>query len=337
MRGFGAWVVAHWRLKLLALILALGLLGAVAFSQNPIAYVTINAKVEYRFPTSNNLVLTSYPETVAVKAFGLSSDINQYAHGSAGATVDLTGAHAGANQTFYAYPKDVPVGVSVQSKQIPVVLTIEDQRTESLPIEVRTPKVQNVNITQAIATCGNSAVPCQVAVTGAAGLLNGLTAYVNYDAPISSAGTIQTPGQRILFEQSGRQVDLAIVKNQPQPSWTPAVVSVQIDALGGSQSRQVPITFQTTGQQSCGFSITHVDFAPSQFATLHGPVDQVTKINSVSVSPLDITGLSASHGFTRTVNTGSPQVTSDPNTVFITVNLAQSAVCAAPTPRPSPT
>ena len=102
MRGLSAWVVAHWRLKLLALLLALGLLGAVAFSQNPIAYVTIHAKVEYRFPTTNTLVLTSYPETVPVRAFGLSSDINQYAQGSAGATVDLTGAHAGASQTFYS-------------------------------------------------------------------------------------------------------------------------------------------------------------------------------------------------------------------------------------------
>jgi YbbR domain-containing protein len=336
MRELGRRIVAHWRLKLLSLVLAVGLLGAVAFSQNPIAYVTVNLKVEYRFPTANNLVLTSFPETVAVRALGLSSDINQYQRSAAGVTVDLTNAHAGANQTFYAYPKNVPAGVSVQRQQIPVVLTIEDQRTDTLDIEVRTPKIQNVTIVKSIATCGNGAQPCQVTVTSAASQLNGLHAYVNYDAAISTAGTYQTPSQKILFEQNGRPVDMAALRTQPEPSWTPSVVTVQIDAVGGTQSRQVPITFQTTGTQACGYSISRIDFSPGQLVTLHGSADQVAKIPSVSVGSLDITNLTTSQSYDRQISTGSAEVTSDPTRVHITVNVAPTLSCAAPTPTPKP-
>jgi len=45
-----SWITEDWRLKLLALGLAVVMLGAVAFSQNPPTIKTLSVPLNYRLP-----------------------------------------------------------------------------------------------------------------------------------------------------------------------------------------------------------------------------------------------------------------------------------------------
>jgi YbbR domain-containing protein len=333
-------VATHWRLKLLALGLAVGLLGAVAFSENPPEYKTVSEKVEYVFPPDNpnaNLVLIGPKTSVDVQVFGLRDAIDQYASNAAGVSVDLTNAHPGNDQTFIGHPKSPPSGLNFRSTDIPIKLSIEVLKSEELTVDVKTPTASGVDVTTKIATCGNDAVACQVLVTGPPSLLDGLAAYVNYNASITSAGTLRTPSQKVLFEHHGKPIDLAQFPSQPSPSWAPPVVTVKIDTQGGTQTKQVPITYSITGTQACGYMITRVDVTPTQMVAIHGPVDAVAKVTAVAVTnPIDITGLSSTKTFARTISTGNSQVTSDSGTITVTVNVQQQFTCSAPRPSPTP-
>jgi hypothetical protein len=338
-------VASHWRLKVLALLLAIGLLGAVAFSDNPPEYVTVPEKVEYVFPPDNpnaNLVLIG-PETSAdVQVFGLKAAIDQYRSNAAGVSVDLTNAHPGNGQTFIGHPKSPPSGLSFRSTDIPIKLSIEVLKSEELTVDVKTPTASGVDVTTKIATCGNDAVACQVSVTGPPSLLDGLSAYVNYNASITSAGTLRTPSQKVLFERHGKPIDLAQFRSQPSPSWAPPAVTVKIDTQGGTQTKQVPITYSITGTQACGYMVTRVDVStatgsPTQMVAIHGPVDAVAKVTALAVTnPIDITGLSNTKSFARTFSTGNSQVTADFYAVTVTVNMQQQFSCSAPKPTTSP-
>src|SRR5207237_5749908 len=163
-----AWIVVHWRLKLLAVVLAVGLLGAVAFSENPPEYVTVAEKVEYVFPPgnpNNGLVLINPATSVHVQVLGLRDAVAQYASTAAGVRVDLTSAHPGNRQLFVGHPKSVPTGLNFRSTDIPISLDIQEEKSEQLTVDVRTPTSSGVEVTTDLATCGNEAHACTVSFT----------------------------------------------------------------------------------------------------------------------------------------------------------------------------
>lgn len=329
-----AWIVSHWRLKLLALVLAIGLLATAAFSQNPPQYTTIAEKVEYVFPPQSNLAVIKPKTSVDVQVFGLRSAIQDYISSPAGVSVDLSGAKPGPNQHFYAHPKNAPAGLSFRSTRIPLTLDIERLRSEVLTVDVRAKAATGVEVTQKIATCGNDAQSCQVTVTGPPSLLQGLQAVVNYPVSVTSTSTIRLLNQKVVFEQNGKPIDLSQYSSQPSPSWNPSSVAVRIDAVGGSQTKQVPISYTLTGTPSCGYVVNRVDMSPAQMVTIQGAIDDVSSISQIALSPVDITGLAGSRSFTRSLPTGNgvtPQFTS----VTVTVTTQQAFSCASASPKPS--
>jgi len=329
-----SWIVANWRLKALALALTLALLGALAFSENPLEVQSVSAKVQYNLPSGNKLVLTQYQTTVTVPVVGLHDAVERYRATAAGVSLDLQKAHPGPNQTFYARPADVPSGVTLRSASVPITVSIEALQTADLDIEVQTPKVSpGIQVKTSAAVCGNDQGPCKVSVTSAASDLNDLTAYVLYDAPISTAATIETPSQRVLFQQRGRPVDLSQLNRFPAPSWTPPRVTVRIDTQGGTQTKTVPITPTITGIQACGFAIARVDYLPGQFVTVQGPADTVAKLNDVSTDPIDISGLNTNRTYTVALR-APEQVSITPKSAKITLTLNRAFNCAAPSPPP---
>jgi YbbR domain-containing protein len=92
-------IVANWRLKLLALLLAIGLLTAVAFSENPVEGRTVPVGVQY-VNKPEGLVLVQPPARVSVSVVGLRDAVERVQSSAVGVTVDLAGAKAGPNQTF---------------------------------------------------------------------------------------------------------------------------------------------------------------------------------------------------------------------------------------------
>ena len=133
-----SWIVANWRLKLLALLLAVGLLMAVAFSENPVEAKTVPVGVQY-VNKPDALVLVQPPPKVNVSVFGLRDAVERVQSSAVGVTVDLSGSKAGPNQTFYGRIKVIGSGVTAQSDPVAVLLTIDTYERALLDIDVRVP------------------------------------------------------------------------------------------------------------------------------------------------------------------------------------------------------
>ncbi|HEX9561335.1 MAG TPA: hypothetical protein VGA76_08885, partial [Candidatus Dormibacteraeota bacterium] len=64
-----SWITDDWRLKLLAVGLAVLMLGAVAFSQNPPTSITMKVGINYSVPSG--LILINPPKQTTVTVSGL--------------------------------------------------------------------------------------------------------------------------------------------------------------------------------------------------------------------------------------------------------------------------
>jgi YbbR domain-containing protein len=328
------WIVANWRLKLLSLLLAIGLLGGVAFSENPPVFGSVPVKVNYNLPLPTDVVVVNPPTFVQVPVAGFRSDVVRYEQTTAGVTVDLSHAKPGSNQVYFAVPRTDIQGLTFRQSAIRVVLDIEPLVPRQLDIEVRTTnKAPGIAVVpdQTFATCGNANDQCQVSVTGPASVLAKLKAYVQYDVPITTASTGSSPNQQVEFEEDGHKVDLGKMATIPPILWTPDVVTVQVTTQGGTQTKSVPVSAHVAGTQPCGYQISGVDVSPSQ-VTISGPAEAVSKIQFVNLDPVPLTGLNpAGQRFTRTV-APAPGVSADPQQVTVTVSGYEAFNCAAPSP-----
>jgi len=340
-----SWIVTNWRLKLLSLVLAVGLVGAVAFSQNPPVFDTVAVHVEFANPPPD-LVVLDPPTSIDVPVAGLRDTVTKYKNTAAGVTINLANAKPGPNQVFAVTPKIGVPGVTVRSRVGPIRLTLERQDTRLLDIEVRTPKASPgiaVIPEKTYATCGNSSDRCQVSVTAASSVVNALKAYVDFDVSLTTAYTSITPNEPIKFELNGRKIDLQKdVRSQPVATSTPSNVTVKVATNGGTVTRTVGVGVRATGTQACGYAITGTDVQPSPFANVTGPVDLVTKLTTLTIDPVDISGLTGPAIVNRRLQTGSPQVVAEPAVVRVTIAISQAFNCAAPaaagfaTPGPAP-
>ncbi len=334
-----SWLVNNWRLKLLSLALSLGIVGAVAFSQNPPVFDTVSARIQY-LNLPQDLVVMNRPTTVDVPVAGLRDAVTMYRNTAAGVSIDLANARAGTNQAFAVTPKIDVAGVTARSRIGPIRLTVEPLVARQLDIGVRAPKaLPGISVIQdrTYATCGNSNDRCQVTVSAAASIVDKLTAYVDYDVTLTTADPLISPNEPIKFELNGHQIDLAKdVKSLPTPSWTPSVVTIQVATHGSTLTRTVPLTTRITGTQACGYAITGLDVQPSASVTVTGPIDLVSKLTVLQLEPpIDVSGLTSSSTVSRRVQTGSSQIASDLSLVRVTVGISQAFSCAAPSPSPS--
>jgi YbbR domain-containing protein len=349
------WLVANWRLKLLAVVLALALLMAVAFSEDPPTASTVKVGVTYS-NVPQNLVVMNPPTSVPVNVVGLSDNVKRFSQTSVGAVIDLSRAREGANQSFTARVNADPDGVSIQQTEIPVQLDLEPLATKQLPVEVR---VTNVNAGQGISvvpegtysTCSNDAQSCQVTVTAPKPMLDGMHAFVRFDFPVQSAGIQRAPSLPVQFEANGKPISLANTQVFPgKIAYTPSVVTARVETQGGALSKTVGITVNASGQPACGYKIDAVSIGPNAFATISGPTQSVAKYSALNLGSVSINGASSTQTFTKQLQTSNDVQVVDPKggAVTVTVNISRAFACgtatspgpsegAAPAPSQSPT
>ena len=349
------WLVANWRLKLLAVVLALALLMAVAFSEDPPTASTVKVGVTYS-NVPQNLVVMNPLTSVPVNVVGLSDNVKRFSQTSVGAVIDLSRAREGANQSFTARVNADPDGVSIQQTEIPVQLDLEPLATKQLPVEVR---VTNVNAGQGISvvpegtysTCGNDAQSCQVTVTAPKPMLDGMHAFVRFDFPVQSAGIQRAPSLPVQFEANGKPISLANTQVFPgKIAYTPSVVTARVETQGGALSKTVGITVNASGQPACGYKIDAVSIGPNAFATIAGPTQSVAKYGALNLGSVSINGASSTQTFTKQLQTSNDVQVVDPKggAVTVTVNISRAFACgtatspgpnegAAPAPSQSPT
>ena len=335
------WLVANWKLKLLAIGLALALLLTVAFSENPPTVRMVRVGLTYVNVPAQYVVLNP-PTSVDVRVVGLASNVHQFSQHQVGASVDLAGAREGPNQTLTAHVTSSTDGVSVEQPDQPIVLDLEQMSEATLPIQVRVPNVNSaaglsVVQDQTYATCGSDTVRCQVTVHAPANLLPGLQAYINYDFPIQSAGLERAPSLPIRFERNGKPLDLAQMNVVPNHiSIDPSTATARVETQGGVLTKTVGVTVQATGQLACGYDIDSVTISPNAVATISGPTGTVAKVQSLTVANVDVTGIFSDQTYVRQIQVPSGVQLVDPSnqTVTVTVSVTRAFSCTAPTPSP---
>ncbi len=164
-----SWITDDWRLKLLALGLAVLMLGAVAFSQNPPTTRTLTVQLIYRLA----------PNPTPGPAIKLNV--------SASSTI---------------------AGVNV-SNPAPIVVSIDELKTVEVPVEVVIPHVDpGWTVTKTIASCPPNPSPCKVHFSGPASWETQIRAIVTYATPIN-LNSQDSQNWPIRLQNSSGQINLA--------------------------------------------------------------------------------------------------------------------------------
>src|SRR5712691_10532796 len=147
-------ITDDWRLKLLAFGLAVLMLGAVAFSQNPPTLKSVEVGINYAVP--EGLVLISPPVKATVVARGLADALTSVGSGNLVVTADLTKSQPGASVRVNPTARSLVSGVTVETA--PIALNIDQRATVKLPVSVRFPRGQSAGwqVTTAEARCPSS-------------------------------------------------------------------------------------------------------------------------------------------------------------------------------------
>jgi YbbR domain-containing protein len=337
------WLLANWRLKLLALVLTVGLLGAVAFSENPVVAVGVPAVVEYD-NRPDGAVIVSPVQKTTINLVGLASVTNSLRDPSIpnGVRVGVnlrgvTAADYGKQRTFAATPKTLPSGVTWTGDPMLITVGIDQLQTKDLDIQVRTPHpapgVKVLDPPQTYAYCDNPAQACRVRVQAPQAVLQDLSAYVQIDASVSGSG--DSPSQPVRFEQNGKQVDVSKFSFVPPVSFDPSTVTARVAAQQTQVTRTVALKPNITGRPACGFAVTGITFAPDAFVSITGASDKVAPIDSITLPrTIDITGATSDIRSNQSVP--SDGYTPNPNAVTVTVGISKQVDCTAPTPTPTP-
>jgi hypothetical protein len=180
-------VTEDWRIKLLALGLAVLMLGAVAFSQNPPTTKSLTISLTYTVPP--NIILINPPTKTNVIYSGLADVIANVNDHNLTASVDATHALPGAsvNLNVVARSSD-PVHVQVQNPP-PIAVQIDTMQSKELPVQVIAHGAPGWSIdpTKTLATCPGAASPnpCAVHYNGPVSWENGLRAVVTLRDAVS--------------------------------------------------------------------------------------------------------------------------------------------------------
>ena len=290
-----SWLVDDWRLKLLALLLALLMLGAVAFAQNPSTTKTFRTPVNYLLPP--NLVILNPERSVAVTVTALSDTINSMTDNSLIATVDASKAAPGPAVKVNIVIRSLVEPVSFQNT-VPIALNIDARATEDLPVQVITHPVAGWSVTKAIALCGSTTQPCVVHFDGPQSWEKSanLTASVNYTTPIQ-ATNYSSDNWPVQLRNSTGVIDPLSCDTSPPCGLDVTTVSVEVQAQPGSTSTTVPLIDSPPAQgPPAGYRVTGITVSPATI-NISGDPTVLAKIQRITLPALDLSNSTATATF----------------------------------------
>ncbi len=297
-------ITDSWRLKLLAVGLAVLMLGAVAFSQNPPTSRTFpQVPIAYTGTGPGavpaNLILINPPTTTNVTITGLADTISSVTSGSIVASFDFTKVTPGPSVKVNLIVKSLITGASIQDPSVPIALSIDKRTAVKLAVEVRTPRVTpgwQVTVTEA--RCPGS--PCTVTFTGPSTLEANLKAYADFPNPVeNSSYDILT--QPVVLVQNGALLDVTKVTTVPKTTLDITTVAIHIEAKTGTSSRQVVlIDAPPTHGPPSGYRVTGVTVNPLA-VVISGSADALVKITTITLPPVDLSSFTSVATFKVTI------------------------------------
>jgi YbbR domain-containing protein len=293
-------ITNEWRLKLLAFGLAVLMLGAVAFSQNPPTIKTITVGLNYN--VKDGLVLINPPSKTTLSVSGLAADIARVDPDSnLIATVDASSASVGQAVKMKIAATTTIRGLTIATPA-PIAVNVDTRTVKEVPVQVGARAAAGWSITKAIAVCPGSVTPdpCRIHFDGPESWETNLTAVATLP-PNVNATTIDFPNQRIQLGNSSGSLDIAAIRTIPSAALDVTSVNLHVEAVAGVTSSTVPL----------------VDAAPS-----HGPPTGY-RVTGVTISPLTvlITGDPAAVGRIRNILLPAVDLSANRSDVTFELNI----------------
>jgi YbbR domain-containing protein len=327
-----SWITDDFRLKLLAVGLAVLMLGAVAFSQNPPTTKTLTRTIDYVVPEGKAVL--NPPSRATLTVTGLADTISTVTPNSVAVTIDLSNVAPGSSVKVTPVAKSLVPGVTISNPPAPIALFIDQMLKVHLPVTVRTPRqTPGWLVTKAQALCPTPpSTPCSVMFIGPASIETNLSAYADFTAPVLAA-TYDTPNVQVTLEQNGKPIDQAKLANTviPQPSLDPNFVSIHIEAKATTASGQVVLVDSppSSPPPTC-YRITGISIDPA-IVIVSGPPQTVNNMTTITLPAIDLSHDTSS----TTVKVTIPYpdgVSSGNTTALVTYSISKNPNCASPSP-----
>lgn len=288
-------ITEDWRIKLLALGLAVLMLGAVAFSQNPPTTKTLSVPLNYTFGDNSSIVILNPPPKTTVSFTGLAGDIANVTPSNLTATVDATHAQPGQGQRLNVVVQStIPITIQNQPQ---IVVNIDTRLTVDLPVSVNVRPAAGWSITKQEALCPGAPQPnpCVVHFAGPKSWESGLVASVEFPGQVS-VSSIDSPTRQIQLQNTNGPVDLTC-HTEPCALLDITTVTVHIEAVQGVTSNTVALLDSPYSHGPApGYRVTDVTITPG-LVNISGDPAALARIRTISLPPVDLTGRTADATF----------------------------------------
>jgi hypothetical protein len=259
-------VTNEWRLKLLAFVLAVLMLGAVAFSQNPPTTRSLSIGLDYT--VRDGFILINPPSKTTITFNGLADVIARLNPENFIATVDASRVDVGPAVKVNIRARYVAGGTGIGVTQpAPIVVNVDVMQTKEVPVQVGVRAGAGWAVTKAVATCPGSSTPnpCRVHFDGPASWETNLTATATLPGVVDFSSK-DSPNQRVLLGNSNGALDINSLNTRPAATLDVTAVNIHVEATPGVTSTTMPL----------------VDAPPS-----HGPANGY-RVMGVTITPLTI-------------------------------------------------
>ena len=277
-------ITDDWRLKLLAVGLAVLMLGAVAFSQNPPTTKSFTVLISYQ--VGADLVLINPPTTTTVTVNGLADLITTMKPESVVAVVDATKANPGPDVRLNVVAKSLVPGVTPVQNPPPFAVNIDRLSVSTLTVQVAAHAAPGWEVTKADALCPTT--PCVVHFSGPASWEVNLKAVAVFPNPIanSSYDVLTWP---VTLQQGNTTLDSSrLLQTVPYSKLDTSSVSLHIEARTGTTSRSVALVDSPpVHPPPAGYRVTGIVIAPLTIV-LTGPADKLALVQSIALPPADL-------------------------------------------------
>jgi len=321
------WLTDDWKLKLLAFGLAVLMLGAVAFSQNPPTSKTLQVGIAYTVPSG--LILINPPKTTTVTVTGLADLVSAVNNGNTAATADVRGASPGTSVKVNLVGKSVIPQVQVQTTPINLYIDTENVVQLAVVARLHVPPATGWQVTKLEAQCAGPPPPCTVTFDGPASWQTNLKAYADYPLQVAS-DSYKFPSAQVSLEQNGIVLDWTRY-TVPQTKLDITSVLIVIEAKSGTSSRQVTLIDAppVNPPPNC-YRVTSITVDPISIV-LTGTPDALSGITSVTLPAVDLSQHTSNATFQITIPFPAG-ITGSQAKAKVTYAISYNPNCATPSP-----
>ena len=326
-----SWITEDWRLKLLALGLAVVMLGAVAFSQNPPTIKPLSVPLNYRLPPNPGIIITDGPPTITVTVTGTAAAVATVSAANITAFADATHASPGS-----AVKLDVTAAATIPNVSVEqppqIVVNIDQLKTVEVPVTVKAKAATGWQLDKAIALCPPNPSPCRVHFSGPASWEAGITAVVNYDLPVNF-NSQDSQNYAVALSNNNGPIRLS------QPTYPPLSldffnVAVHIEAHQGAALKTVFLLAANPSQPPPPqFHIAGVTISPST-VSISGDAATLAGIQSITLPAIDLSG--ARSTVRPSVSIPYPDNVSGSVATAVITYIIQPNPSPSPSPNPTP-